>query len=445
MEPRQLLAGELTPVQAEGKGKGQAQSLHVKVLILPKVLSLSDEEAEALRRFARTGGVVIADGACGTFDGHGKRRKGDFYLGTGAKDDACAVGALDRDFGIARTGLGVLECNGAFHGGVETRVRLKTPGGPSEADGGGAETGPESSDLRVLEPSVVANGGRSHGASRAGAAALLSKARGKGRFVYLNLSMQDYAQRRADKDAGDFQYRGMSPEEYTKTYGRPTGGEALRLVISDMLGEVLPENPLRLRAVDGTPMRGIRRARFGLGQGCQFFGLLPVGTQEGPGEPAGGLSITAKTDAWVGLEQEQHWYDVREGTYLGAAKMVRVALEPHRATLLAALPYKVERLSIKVRRSDPRGAFKVNVGVVADADEVGLHVFHVEIRDPAGKPIPCYARNIIAERGRWNSQVLLGLNEPAGMYGLVVRDVVTGKTVEGDLRKDAAEYTTLVH
>ena len=95
--------------------------------------------------------------------------------------------------------------------------------------------------------------------------------------MYLNLAMQDYPQLREQKSAGDFRFQGMSAEEYAKTYGQPTGGEALRLVIGDILSEVLPENPLRVRALDGTPLRAVKRVRFSLGKDAWLFSLLPTG------------------------------------------------------------------------------------------------------------------------------------------------------------------------
>ena len=45
----------------------------IRVLILPRVLALSEREAAQIHRFATGGGTVIADGIPGTFDRHGRR------------------------------------------------------------------------------------------------------------------------------------------------------------------------------------------------------------------------------------------------------------------------------------------------------------------------------------------------------------------------------------
>ncbi len=58
-----------------------------KVLVLPFVVSLSDREAEVIKSFVKSGGLLIADYRCGLRDLHGRMRK---------------VGVLDDVFGIIR-------------------------------------------------------------------------------------------------------------------------------------------------------------------------------------------------------------------------------------------------------------------------------------------------------------------------------------------------------
>jgi len=60
-----------------------------RVLILPAVYALSDAEARRIADFARAGGTVIADFACGLFDQHGRGR---------------TRGALDDLFGVTHDG-----------------------------------------------------------------------------------------------------------------------------------------------------------------------------------------------------------------------------------------------------------------------------------------------------------------------------------------------------
>lgn len=47
-----------------------------RALVLPEALALSDRAAQAIRAFAAAGGVVIAEGAIGGYDAHGRKRAG---------------------------------------------------------------------------------------------------------------------------------------------------------------------------------------------------------------------------------------------------------------------------------------------------------------------------------------------------------------------------------
>jgi hypothetical protein len=66
---------------------GALEKEKYKVLLLNRTLCLSDAEAKAIRAFAASGGTVIADHLCGSFDEHGKARP---------------QGVLDDLFGVKR-------------------------------------------------------------------------------------------------------------------------------------------------------------------------------------------------------------------------------------------------------------------------------------------------------------------------------------------------------
>jgi hypothetical protein len=398
----------------------------VKVLILPKVLALSDAEAVALRQFALNGGVIVADGACGTFDGSGRRRSND-----------ASSGVLDGDFGIARKDLRINELNGQFLADpADARVTMR--------DGiNKPAIGPESSELRALEPGIVVRGGRAHAWSAGGTAALLNKSAGVGRFIYLNLSLQNYPLMREGPMADDFLFHGISGPDYVKKWGTPTGGEALRLVIGDILADSLPANPLHVWSLDGTPLRGIKRSQYFLGKDSDVFVVLPIGQIDQTHAAITGESITEPTPIWVGLDRPRHWFDVRTGSYLGWGASVKVTADPARPLILSALPYQTDRINLKVGRTDPRGLFKVHATLMASLEPV-VHVFHIEVTDPDGKVLRHYTQNVVAEGGKWNTEFALGVNEPAGRYHLIVRDVATGATGIGDLLKDFSDYAEVV-
>jgi hypothetical protein len=367
--PAELLAG-LDPAR-------------VKVLILPKALSLSQAEADALREFARGGGMVLADGQCGLFDGSGKRRP--------QSRKRRAAGALDDCFGITRQDFIANERDGVFVGDPgAARVFIQSEDGQP--------VGPASAELRVLEPGVRAREGRVPATGKGGAAAIIDRAEGK--------------------------------ERYARVHGQPAGGEALRVILSDLLADALPENTLRVSSADGSPARRVNRWRFDLCPGAQLVALLP--DAEAP-PPADGLSVA--------LGGVRHWYDLRSGAYLGEGETARASLPDSGPLLLAALSYRVERLQLRLHRTDPRGAYKISASLLTGGESPGSHVFHLSVFDPAGARMAHYEQNIRAWQGAWNGELILGLNEPEGIYRLVLRDVLSGKTTEGDLLKEGSFYT----
>ena len=424
VHPEQLLAG----------------TLHAKVLILPKVLCVSDAEAAALREFARRGGVVIADSQCGLFDGAGRRR-GPPHRADGV---GAVAGVLDEDFGIRRVDFWAHEFDGAFHGdATAARVYLEDPLKSVPA-------GPSSSELRVNEPGVRATGAWRYGRTAReltlgkdeSTAAVLSRSSGPGRFIYLNLAMQEYPGLRMQPDAG-FSLAGMEAERYEKFFGKPLGGEALRVLIGDMLWEAVGEPSISVRTLAGQPLRGVRRACWNAG-GSVLIALLPVGS-----EPLKGFGPAEPQDVLVTCPRRLHWYAVREGKYLGLGTACPASLESERAVLLAGLPYRVQALRAKSRRLAPQGVFKLMVSLQTSgagaegAGSPGRHVLHLEVFDPTGKRQPHYARNVVAESGTWNENFSLGLNEPAGAYRLTVRDTLTGARAELTLLKEGASYAEL--
>ena len=410
-----------TYLNAQQLHSGVLATSHTKVLILPRVVALSDEETAAIRKFAKSGGVVVADGACGLFDGSGKRRPA---LGL---ETHCA-GALDNDFGIARRDLSINDVSTDASAARVTLIDAETH----------KPVGPSSPELRVLEPGVVPYmGGRTAGGASTevgagtltGCPAFITRASGKGHFVYLNLLLQDYTALREAPDAKLFMYFDVPRAQYEKQFGAPTGGEAVRLVLGDLLGEACAASPLKVWSDESVPIRGLRQSRFQFGD-HELFGL-----QRRFG------SATVEQTVWVGTASNRCWYDVRNGQFLGTGKSVKARLNPLRPTLLAALPYKVERLNLKLRRIDPRGSFKATATIITALDLTpGTHVFHAEITNDAGVVLPAYTQTFIAAEGQQDFQIVLGLNEPAGIYHLTVRDVETGIGGSGDLLKDETEY-----
>jgi hypothetical protein len=105
--------------------RGGLRAAGVRLLVLAQAIALSDAEVAAVRAFVAGGGVVLAEGEAGLFDGHGRRRAsppfpaGTFRSLEGGSLEAMA--ALLREAGAA-PGFILLGEDGRRAAGVEARA-----------------------------------------------------------------------------------------------------------------------------------------------------------------------------------------------------------------------------------------------------------------------------------------------------------------------------------
>ncbi len=175
-----------------------------KVLILPACYALSDVEARRIADFARAGGTVIADFACGLFDPHGRGRE---------------RGALDGLFGVA-------------HDGSETRADLFAGRLWVETD---QDAGYSFHRWRELFATLHPRLARGYAVAERKLPVDTERPAGRGRAVYLNLSPQRYLMER-EEGRGDEERRspfldpirraGIAPWIRTASGGRPLPLEA---------------------------------------------------------------------------------------------------------------------------------------------------------------------------------------------------------------------------
>ena len=220
-----------------------------KVLLLPQSVAMSALECRQIEAFVQAGGVVIADNMVATMDEHGRRLRS---------------GQLDELFG----------------------VRQKTGWKPA-----GDRPFFSRQPLVPFDSALVLHGGRL--GSTAGAPMVVEKRTGKGRAIYLNLDMHDYAGMRADW----------------------SGGEAYRSLFERLFEGAGLEVPVRV-----TGGRGVLVRRF-TGKDAGYVAFL----QSAP-KPAGPVRIHVAFPKAFRIR--------RGGRDLGTAQQLDLDLEPSRPVLL---------------------------------------------------------------------------------------------------------------
>ena len=138
-------------------------------------------------------------------------------------------------------------------------------------------------------------------------------------------------------------------------------------------------------------------------------------------------------DVEIRFADEAHTYDVREHCYLGHTDRVALSRELGPFALMR-LPYKANELTLESPRLVRVGeAVEFAVRLSADRGDPGVHVVRARVFGPDGRPRRLYSRNLLCRSGRATASFQLAWNDPAGVWRIAARDVVSGLEAEREL------------
>jgi len=133
----------------------------------------------------------------------------------------------------------------------------------------------------------------------------------------------------------------------------------------------------------------------------------------------------------VSLPGEGIVYDLLEHKPLGQAREVKLTPSDKRVLLLAQVPYEVQALDLSVPASAKVGQDVPVAAQLRTSGAPGLHVFRLEVFNPAGDRVRHYSRNLDAPNGKVTATVPLAINDATGTWSIVLRDVISGVLSEG--------------
>jgi hypothetical protein len=130
----------------------------------------------------------------------------------------------------------------------------------------------------------------------------------------------------------------------------------------------------------------------------------------------------------VKLAAPRHLYDVVRQDYLGYAAEVKTGAVAAVAKVFAALPCKLESLTIqpsgpRFRRGDA-ATLRASLAPAQIAG-AGLCV-RFEVTDPSGKSLGYFTRKVISATGQFELILPLALNDPPGSYTVRAEEIVSG-------------------
>jgi hypothetical protein len=350
--------------------RGLLTESDIAVLVLPGMRALSDSAAQAITRFAESGGAVLAD------------------LRPGIMDERFTVranGALDTIFGIeAVRDMPARESEGA--------VRFF-----------GTERGMPGAF--ALEGCRGDSGIRPSGDARALGAlddfpAFLMKSAASGRGVCFNFSMELYET-----------LRGSVP------------GNGLKGFLAWCMGWG-GINPPPVAVVDSAGNRAVGVETFLYEDGgALYVGILP---DEASHLQECRLSINR-------FSGEPYLYDVRKGQFRGMTKTAPLELSFGKAELFAILPYRVGDIEVKMASNVvyPGNSLAYQADVLTRNDAKPLrHVLRVEVMGPDGKVRGWLSGMHEPSNGSFKASIPLSSADSPGKWMLRIRDVATGKQTE---------------
>ncbi len=335
-----------------------------RVLILPDSISLSAAEATAIRDFVSNGGLLISDGEIGRMDGHARWEK---------------KGLLDNVLGIQQ---------GPQQKEPEDQKPLTL-----HVAWGSDVVAPT---VVPAEPNLKVTSGQAE-ASNGSTPFLIRNSFGAGRAITLNFWLSNYS---------NLQKTGEN---------RP---------ILEILRHYLQQAGVKpvadVRRASGQPVQCSEVVNYRKGE-VHYLAILPgVGCQD-----VGPVTVRFPSPRYV--------YDLREHRLLGHISQVKGTLVAGAPLFLALSSEPVGKLSVSAM--GPNGtnpkvaagetvAFRVHLSMPYGHKNFP-EAIHVEVRNPEGKVLNYYDKNLLLKEGNARFSVPLALNDAAGDWSVTVREPYT--------------------
>ena len=368
--------------------EGRLQGGRYRVLVMPQSLAVSRGEADQIREFVRSGGLLVADYRAASMNEHGRD------LGRGQLDDVFGIGRVK-----GRT-------KGKKTVGVASQTALPLEG--------------KDLNLTAGDETVSATTGKALARSGDVPMVIVSDF-GQGRAVFLNVEMASYAYDRLQAALS------TSLPEVVEGVFRLAGIEP-RVRVLDRAGARLP---------------GTEIVRFANGA-CEHVAIF-----RNPQLDDGGWDDlpTLPERGWAGaidnsfLEKEAPvtivWpaalptYDVRAQRDLGETAKVETVLDPWSPVLLTRSPKPIPELRVDVLPQVRAGdLLAVTLRDETPLPEGTARVVRLEFVAPGGRGYEAYARNVRVDATPHVERVPLGRNDPEGSWQVHALDVMTGRAVE---------------
>jgi hypothetical protein len=205
--------------------------------------------------------------------------------------------------------------------------------------------------------------------------------------------------------------------------------------LHEAMRKLLGENGVSpaFAAVDETnrPVVGVETHRFRNG-GVIIVGLLSnpeLRVDElGPPEFKSNERFEKPRTIRLLLPADLYSYDIRGAKALGRQKEITVTLDPYEPAVFAFSPSPLPAIRISAPERIARGEI-ARIGLGFDGSSLAAtHVFHLDIRNPAGKVVDYYSSNVLALNGAGVYAIPFACNDTPGRWTIRVNDILSGRS-----------------
>jgi hypothetical protein len=364
-------------ITSDQVARGDLASRGYRAAVLVRALSVSGDEADALRSFVRAGGTVIADAGAGIYDG---------------TLSVAGEGVLADLFGVKRKGTRFSEA-GAKRVTVATRQlsHKDKPGTRSWF----TRTGPLG--IGPAETGMTLAGADAEGAFGEFPCLIVNEF-GGGWAVTLNLALSGYLELREQAQAGEA-LRKLVQGAMRRSGVQPT----IDVAIDE---DVVPRPIVELRLLGDAFLATVTRpgVKGGASARCRFR-LVQGGVRA--------------------------LYDSLSGVFLGWTDTIDVEIAPSESRAFALLPYRVVGIRAQTlgrpAEAARDGPERVEVTLLREGDaDLCFHVVELEVIGPDGGEHPELGRLVEISGGRAETVIPFGEGDARGRWTLRLRDAATG-------------------
>lgn len=381
----------------------------IKLLIAPRIIAVSKEEAAAVKTFVENGGVLLAD------------------LLAARMNDVCRVwpdgkGPLDEVLGLERAPFAFTdesgkeeEEKGGYVGGFGHPMTLKI-----EADFNGLKAGESFKHQGHYEPGLKAGAGAKALAGTEHGPALVEHAVGKGFAYTLNFDIPNYLTQRAKPDV----------EALTAMHRRVLSAIAQKAGVAPVFG-------VARKGKAGHPA-GLESFHWSLGDAALYAvhinGAVNI-DWENLEDKGAGVADVGHGELEIKLPKKGFVAELRSGKRFGETDALAVEMKKDQPVILGVLPYDVKAVKVDAgagKIADGKLPISVSIDAPGAKAKLGDHVVHAELVGADGVPVPQSVVNLPLKGGHYKGAIDLSFVIGDGPWTLKVRDVAS--TVEAEAK-----------